>query len=186
MAEVKDNIIRGADEYILRKQGCPASEFTYTFEIVKTKSLSEKQSKQINQLWNDEYPQKLKDRFPILLDGAENHNHYIIEDTNKNVIAWAVNFEKEKQIRFSVIVSSSYKRKGLARLLIDKLKKENEELYGWVIDHNDDLKTNGAYYQTPLPFYIELGFEILSNVRLDNDMIKAVLIKSRKNENRNY
>ncbi len=28
IGELKDHIIRGADEYILRKQGCPASEFS--------------------------------------------------------------------------------------------------------------------------------------------------------------
>jgi hypothetical protein len=68
--------------------------------IIKTKKLSDIQSTQINQLWNDEYPLKLKDRFPILLDGADWHNHYIILDEEQNVIAWAIDFEKEKQIRF--------------------------------------------------------------------------------------
>ncbi len=146
-------------------------------EIIKTKTLSEKQSSQINQLWNDEYPIKLKDRFAILLDGADWHNHYIIEDKEQNVIAWAVDFEKEKQIRFSIIVDTKHKGKGIGELLITKLKEENEEFYGWVIDHNDDLKSNGTYYQTPMPFYLKHGFEILENIRLDNEMIKAVLIK---------
>jgi GNAT superfamily N-acetyltransferase len=146
-------------------------------EIIKTKTLSEKQSSQINQLWNDEYPIKLKDRFTILLDGADWHNHYIIEDTEQNVIAWALDFEKEKQIRFSIIVDTKHKGKGIGELLITKLKEETEEFYGWVIDHNNDLKSNGTYYQTPMPFYLKHGFEILENIRLDNEMIKAVLIK---------
>jgi hypothetical protein len=89
-------------------------------KIIKTKKLNELQISQINDLWNDEYPLKLKDRFPILLDGADWHNHYIIEDKQQNVIAWAVDFEKEKQIRFSIIVASKHKGKGLGGLLIDK------------------------------------------------------------------
>lgn len=47
-------------------------------------------------MWNDEYPIKLKDRFGILLEGVENYNHYLIEQNN-NVLAWAVEFEKEKE-----------------------------------------------------------------------------------------
>jgi hypothetical protein len=57
------------------------------------------------------------------------------------------------------------------------LKTENNEFYGWVIDHNDDLKANGEAYQTPMPFYLKQGFEILNDIRIDNEMIKAVLIK---------
>lgn len=146
-------------------------------KIVITRILSEKQSSQINQLWNDEYPIKLKDRFPILLDGADWHNHYIILDEEQDVIAWAVDFVKEKQIRFSIIVASKHKGKGLGGLLIGRLKAENKEFYGWVIDHNDDLKINGEHYQTPMPFYLKHGFEILNDIRIDNEMIKAVLIK---------
>lgn len=146
-------------------------------EILKTNILSEHQATQINQLWNDEYPINLKDRFPILLDGANWYNHYIIEDSNKNVLAWAVDFEKENQIRFSIIVGSAHKQKGLGGILIDKLKEENTEFYGWVIDHNNDVKVNGEAYQTPMPFYLKHGFEILHENRIDTEMIRAVLIK---------
>ena len=62
-------------------------------------------------------------------------------------------------------------------LLIDQLKEENKEFYGWVIDHNDDLISNGEKYLTPMPFYLKHGFEILNDIRIDNEMIKAVLIK---------
>ncbi len=146
-------------------------------KIIKTKTLSEQQSSQINQMWNDEYPIKLKDRFPIVLDGVENFNHYIIEDSEQNVIAWAVDFEKENEIRFSIIVHSEHKEKGLGSILIEKVKSGNELFYGWVIDHNDDLKTNREYYQTPMPFYLKHGFEILDDARIETEMIRAVKIK---------
>lgn len=146
-------------------------------KIIKTKTLSEKQFEQINQFWNDEYPLKLKDRFPILLDGVDDYNHYLILDPQQNVAAWAVDFDKDSQIRFSIIVSSNYQGKGLGGLLINKMKEDNEEFYGWVIDHSDDLKDNGEKYQTPMPFYLKHGFEILNDQRIDNEMIRAVLIK---------
>lgn len=135
--------------------------------INKTKILTDKQREQINALRDDKYPSKLKDRFPIHLDGADWYNQYIIEDLNNNTIAWTVDFEKKSQIRFSIIVASIHKGKGLGRMLIEKLRTENEEFYGWVIDHNNDFKLNGEYYKTPMPFYLKHGFEILNDKRID-------------------
>lgn len=145
--------------------------------IIQTKILSANQFSQINQMWNDAYPMQLKDRFPILLDEIQNFNHYIIEDAKYNIMAWAVVFEKENEIRFSIIVNAQYKGKGLGSLLVEKLKAENDLLYGWVIDHNNDLKSNGEHYQAPLPFYLKNDFEILYNNRIESEMIKAVKIK---------
>ena len=146
-------------------------------KIKKTKILTDKQKDEINTLWNNEYPAHLKDRFSILLDHADWYNHYIIEDLENNVIAWAVDFKKENQVRFSIIVSQIYKGKGIGGMLIEKLKAENDNFYGWVIDHNNDFKLNGEHYNTPMPFYLKHGFEILNDQRIDNEMIRAVLIK---------
>ncbi|MFA9220645.1 MAG: hypothetical protein ACEQSL_05610, partial [Sediminibacterium sp.] len=68
-------------------------------EIVQTKTLSSVQSEQINSLWNAEYPLKLKDRFSILLEGTTWHNHFVVEDSNRVIIAWAVMFEQSNQNR---------------------------------------------------------------------------------------
>ncbi len=128
-------------------------------------------------MWNDEFPIKLKNRFAILLEGAENFNHYIILDTSQNIMAWAVDFEKEKEIRFSIIVSSNHKGKGLGSILVERLKTENKLFYGWVIDHNNDVKGNGEQYQTPLPFYLKHEFVVLNEVRMETEIISAVKIK---------
>lgn len=153
-------------------------------KIFKTKILTDRQKEEINALWNNEYPAKLKDRFPILLEGTAWHNHYIIEDSDASVIAWAVDFQKEKQVRFSIIVSSIYKGIGLGSALIDKLKAENHEFYGWVIDHDMDVKLNGEHYKSPMPFYLKHDFEILSEQRIDSEMIRAVLIRYSSQKNR--
>jgi GNAT superfamily N-acetyltransferase len=146
-------------------------------EIVKTKNVTSSQIQQINQLWNEEYPIQLKDRFGVLLDGATNYNHYLIEDENENLLAWAVDFEKDYEIRFSIIVHKNHQGKGLGKSLIERLKKDVGEFYGWVIDHNEDKKENGENYQSPLGFYTKLGFEILYDTRIDTDILKAVKIK---------
>ncbi|MES2560179.1 MAG: GNAT family N-acetyltransferase [Bacteroidota bacterium] len=128
-------------------------------------------------MWNEEYPVKLKDRFPLLLEGVVNYNHYLIEDEEYNVLAWAVIFEKEQQIRFSIIVAAAHMGKGLGGLLIDTIKRDYTEFYGWVIDHNNDVKSNGEQYRSPMPFYLRHGFEILKDERIDTEMIRAVKIK---------
>ncbi len=138
------------------------------------------QLKQINRLWNEEYPVSLKDRFSSLLDGVDNFNHYLIEDDYKNLLAWAVDFEKDSEIRFSIIVNNKEQGKGFGKLLVTKLKESLGEFYGWVIDHNNDKKENGEYYQSPLSFYEKQGFEILHDKRIDNGILKAVKIKHKR------
>jgi len=145
-------------------------------EIINLKKLSDHQFQQINQLWNDEYPLNLKDRFVLLLEGVEKYNHYLIEDDNK-IVAWAVEFNKDNETRFSIIVASTWQGKGLGSLLLNRLKRDLAEFYGWVIDHNDDIKQDGKNYQTPLHFYLKNGLEILPQQRLDTEMIKAVKVK---------
>ncbi len=145
--------------------------------IIKTQRLSPTQFSAIDKLWNDEYPVKLKDRFALLLEGVENYEHYLIEDETKKVLAWAVWFEKDAQIRFSIIVSKGAQGKGFGTLLMNKLKQDHKEFYGWVIDHNEDVKAGGEYYQSPMSFYVKQGMEILHDKRIDTEMIRAVLVK---------
>ena len=85
-------------------------------------------------------------------------------------------FEHTNQIRFSIIVSKEHQGKGLGKLLLDHLKATHDEFFGWIIDHNNDLKSDGGNYTSPLPFYLQQGFEIIPNQRIDSEMIQAVLV----------
>jgi len=153
-------------------------------EIVKTKILNDKQYRQIDQLWNEEYPENFKGRFRLLLDGINDYNHYIIEDKNHNVVAWAADFKKDKEVRFSILVRENQKGQGLGSQLMNRLKQEHNFFFGWVIDHDNDIKLNGENYDSPLPFYLKLGGEVLSNSRLDTEIVNAVKIKFIGNLNR--
>jgi GNAT superfamily N-acetyltransferase len=146
-------------------------------QIINTKILTPQQEEQINKLWNEEYPIRLADRFKLLLEGVQNYNHYILEDEHQNLKAWAVDFVKDNEIRFSIIVRSEQKGKGLGSSLVEKLKLKNKEFYGWVIDHDNDFKSNGENYKTPMPFYLKHGFSILKDCRIETEIISAVKIK---------
>ena len=146
-------------------------------EIITTQLLTPHQFEQIERLWNEAYPISLQNRFAKLLEGVENYQHYLIEDDHNHVIAWAVYFEKDAEIRFSIIVEEKEQGKGIGKLLVDKLKDSLGEFYGWVIDHDQDKKQSGAFYKSPLSFYVKQGFEILHEERMDNEFLKAVKIK---------
>lgn len=156
--------------------------YLHEMKIIETKVLTDDQFAQVNQLWNEEYPVQLMNRFPILLDGVVDYHHYLIADEHGNIIAWAVAFYKDNQMRFSLVVASKHQGKGLGTLLINQLKISQAEFYGWVIDHDEDLKANGENYTSPLPFYLQHGFEPLPDQRIDTAMIRAVLVKW-KNKN---
>lgn len=147
-------------------------------EILKVKSLTTTQFDQINEMWNQEFPINLMDRFGMLLQNVENYNHYMIEEGNE-VLAWAADFEKDGETRFSILVKDNYQGKGFGKLLVNRLKRDLGEFYGWVIDHDGYLKQNGKTYLTPITFYQKTGFEVLRDVRSDSALIKAVKIKNK-------
>lgn len=145
--------------------------------ILKTKSLTKSQELKINDLWNDEYPTTLQTRFTLLLEGVENFCHYLIESNENEVMAWAVYFEKDNELRFSIIVNKMFQKRGLGKMLVQQLKLDLNEFYGWVIDKETFAKSDGTFYRSPLLFYKKQGFEILANQRIDNEILSAVKIK---------
>jgi GNAT superfamily N-acetyltransferase len=150
-----------------------------THQIIRTRTLSAEECAAVDQLWNEEYPIKLSNRFSLLLQDVSNYEHFLLKAEDGSVIGWAVYFEKDGEIRFSIIVGARFQGKGYGKLLLDCLKSSLDEFYGWVIDHGNDIKANGAYI-TPMPFYEKNGFEILSGERIDSEMISAVKIRWRR------
>ena len=141
-----------------------------------TKKLTDIESETINALWNEEYPLKLRGRFGILLNGITRYNHHLLF-SNEKIVAWAVDFDRENETWFSIIVDSKHKGIGYGKQLINSLKSSNDMLCGWVIDHDNDKKSNGDSYISPVPFYLKHDFRILNEERLETEIISAVKIK---------
>ncbi|MEY3844523.1 MAG: hypothetical protein RL293_945 [Bacteroidota bacterium] len=140
-------------------------------------TLSANQLNEIDALWNAEYPLKLKDRFKLLLTETTKTIHYYCTNESGQIIAWSVLFEKENDLRFSIIVATNYQKKGLGSALLTEMKKEGMAFSGWVIDHDTDLKSDETFYQSPINFYLKNGFSLDESCRLNNEMIKAVLVR---------
>lgn len=145
--------------------------------IHQTEFLSAKQFSEINALWNEEYPLKLKDRLALLLEDNATTIHFYILDKFEQVIAWSVLFEKEQDLRFSILVSRKHQKQGLGSALLTEMKNEDLAFSGWVIDHDLDLRSDGSNYMSPLSFYLKNGFSIDESCCLNNEMIEAVLVR---------
>ncbi len=145
--------------------------------IHQTGFLSAKQFSEINALWNEEYPLQLKDRLALLLEDNTKTMHFYLLNEFEHIIAWSVLFEKEQDLRFSILVSRKHQKQGLGSALLTEMKKEDLVFSGWVIDHNSDLRSDGSNYLSPLNFYLKNAFSIDESCRLNNEMIKAVLVR---------
>ncbi len=150
-------------------------------EIRQSKELNKQAKRQILDLWNNEYPEKLTynsfTEFDNYLFNLSNLTHYLLTNKEHLILGWALTFERENEKWFAIILSERIKGKGLGRKMLNELKKEEQVLNGWVIDHNNDKKKNGHQYISPLKFYEKCDFKILAEERLELDKISAVKIR---------
>lgn len=150
-------------------------------KITKTENLSEAEKQSIIRLWNAEYPVQLQhsgiDSFDEYLRPKGNLEHYLLRDEEENIKGWLATFIRDDEKWFALLVDSSEQKKGFGTRLLNKVKEFENEINGWVMDHEKDLKANGETYLSPIGFYLKNDFEILGGVRLENETISAVKIK---------
>ena len=154
---------------------------TGNLEIIQTTELNEQARKQVLDLWNNEYPEKISynnlTEFDNYLQNLTNLKHFLLTNDIGLILGWALTFDRDNDKWFAIILSEKIKGKGLGRKILDEIKNSEPILNGWVIDHDNDNKNNGQQYISPLKFYEKCGFAILSDVRLELDKISAVKIK---------
>lgn len=154
---------------------------TENFKIIRTNELNEQVKQQVFDLWNNEYPEKLSynslGEFDNYLQNLTKLNHFLFTIDTGLILGWALTFERDNEKWFAIILSEKIKGKGFGRKMLNELKKEEQFLNGWVIDHNNDKKKNGLTYVSPLKFYEKCGFDIQIDNRLELDKISAVKIK---------
>ena len=149
-------------------------------KIITTTILSEEQKRQILDLWNGEYPEKLCYNsladFDEYLEKLTNRQHFLLTNNENKIKGWAFTFNRENEKWFAIILAEQLQGKGFGRKMLDQLKEHETVLNGWVIDHDNDLKKNGEFYQSPLKFYQKSDVEILTHERLELPKISAVKI----------
>ncbi|MES2679007.1 MAG: hypothetical protein V4635_03940 [Bacteroidota bacterium] len=150
-------------------------------KILETTFLSEQAKEAVRALWNAEYPEKIKQATApeqeSYFSALKNLNHYLLVNNKEKVKGWAFNFERDAAVWFAIILHSEIKNQGFGTLLLNRLKENRTCLNGWVIDHNNDKKSDGEVYLSPLGFYLKNNFVILPEERLETEKISAVKIQ---------
>ncbi len=149
-----------------------------TFATTTFLNLQEKQA--VFKLWNQEYPKNLSysklEEFDSYLLGLENPHHVLVKDELNQIWGWYVDFKREHEIWFAMILDASIQGKGIGAQIIEKAKNSNKILNGWVIDHVKYLKKDGSTYRSPLGFYLKNNFKVVKETRLELPKISAVKI----------
>jgi GNAT superfamily N-acetyltransferase len=146
--------------------------------IIETPSLAAAQKQQILRIWNSEYPARISydaEGFENYLANLAHKNHYLLITPDEEVKGWLFLFERDGANWFAMMLDKSMQRQGYGRALLDKVTLPGT-LYGWVVDGNSDVKNDGTFYQSPLAFYLKLGFITHPTERLETEQISAVKI----------
>jgi len=150
-------------------------------EFKKLKELSKTNRKEILDLWNNEYPEKLNYKtlqdFENYLENLTEQSHILMINDHQEIKGWYFDFVRETEKWFVIILDSKLQGKGLGTRILDIAKEKEIDLSGWVIDHNNDRKRNGEVYISPIRFYLKNGFKRLENIRLEHEKVSAVKIK---------
>ena len=153
-------------------------------EFIRRSILSDSEKLEIFELWNNEYPEKLSYKTLKELDEYLNkltsQSHILLIDSSEKIKGWYFDFKRDNEKWFAIILDSDIHGKGFGNKILELAKQKENELSGWVIDHNKDKKNNGEFYSSPLNFYLQNGFEILTTDRLESVKISAVKIKWKK------
>tara|TARA_B110000902_G_scaffold164298_1_gene187752 strand:- start:4193 stop:4657 length:465 start_codon:yes stop_codon:yes gene_type:complete len=153
-------------------------------EFITQIELSKNDKKEILNLWNDEYPEKLNyqtlTEFEKYLKNLTEQSHILMKSENQSIKGWYFDFVRENEKCFAIILDSNFHGKGFGTKLLSLGKEKESELNGWVIDKQDDKRKNGELYKSPLNFYLKNGFEKFDNERLELEKISAVKIKWKK------
>lgn len=136
-------------------------------------------------LWNEEYPVNLAyangNDFQNYLQGLQKVKHFLWLDEKEQVKAWAFTFDRENARWFGIILSEAIQDLGYGRKMMSFLQETENELNGWVTDHNHYVKANGEVYLSPLRFYEKCGFSVLHEQRLELPQLSAVKIQWKNN-----
>ena len=153
-------------------------------EFIKATILNKHQRESLNKLWNDEYPENFSHSdlsdFESYLNNLAKQSHILLVNDRGEIKGWYFDFIRENEKWFAMISDSKVHGKGFGSKLLKLAKEKEQELNGWVIDHNNDKKHNGETYKSPIEFYRKNGFEILPTNRLELDKLSAVKIKWQK------
>lgn len=148
-------------------------------QLITTLILNPEQKQQALTIWNTEYPERLVmpaiADFDEFIDALFNPKYYLLLD-GEIMAGWASTFFINNVRCFFIMLNGIYHGMGYGTMLLNELKNNGDQLFGWAIDHNNDIKADGRLYPSPIDFYKKNGFVINNELRLENETLSAVNI----------
>ncbi|OEK01508.1 hypothetical protein BFP97_08225 [Roseivirga sp. 4D4] len=158
-------------------------------KIQEVSTLSDSQKTAIVALWNQEYPIQVhyqnESEFDQYLNNLSDIKHFLLYPEANKLRGWAITFLRDNERWFAIIIDTEIHSRGYGRSLLSKLKKDNTVLNGWVVNENQYKKSDGTVYQSPLPFYLKNGFELLPSESIDKK-ISAIKIRWTQSDPENH
>jgi predicted GNAT family N-acyltransferase len=111
-------------------------------KVVRIENLSLEEKKVLMHLRNNVFPVQFGhavfEEFDLYLDSLIEVKHYLLKDENQ-IGGWAFTFFRDHEVWFSIMINNQIQGKGNGTKLIEELKRNNFNLNGWVIDHENDI-----------------------------------------------
>lgn len=153
------------------------------FEFLQTTTPDAAQLEGIFNLWNAEYPVKIKhesiDDTRKFLSPLGDQQHTFVLNVDSTIVGWFCVFTRDDARWFVIILHSSIHGEGVGSQLIARAKENEPELFGWVSESEGEIKSDGSIYRIPLDFYIKNGFETLEE-RPDIEGFSGLKIRWRR------
>lgn len=150
-------------------------------KISEQPELSAEQKARVVALWNAEYPASIAFSeiagFDDYLNNLGAKTHFLLSDEAGEIAGWALLFERDGARWFAIIVDGKAQGRGFGVKLIEVLKASEQRFFGWVIDNDENVKSNGERYRSPLGFYKKLGFLVHANEKIVKQGISGVKIE---------
>ncbi|MBK7682216.1 MAG: GNAT family N-acetyltransferase [Bacteroidetes bacterium] len=145
--------------------------------IIHTQVLNQQQQLELLKCWNDVYPVNVKfedlSKLNSYFDGLQHVEYFLLIDSSIPAIAFSFRFIRDGELWLAMLMPTSMQGKGYGSILLEELTENKEMISAWVVDHDQDLKSDGSPYVSPLQFYLKNGFVIQEGVRLELDTISA-------------
>lgn len=154
-------------------------------KIEITKHISIEEQSQIVNIWNAVYPASVSfesmNVFKEFIDNITEKNHFIWRDGGQSVGGWLMTFTRDNVRNFVLLVAENNQGRGVGKMLIEEMKKVENEVTGLVVESDNYVRKNGSIYRSPIDFYKKLGF-IVTDERVFKHGINTVKVAySRKN-----
>lgn len=150
-------------------------------KALPTEQLTKEQKERLFQLWNKEYPATLAfddlKAMDAYLENLDDVHHTLYVDAEDEIQGWYFDFVRDDDRWFVIFLDEKYQRRGQGTQILNDAKKARPELHGWSVDHNHEIKKDGSPYLSPLAFYEKNGFEIVGDMRMDDENLSVVKVR---------